>query len=142
MSESCCPLLLLLVTLLANCSISCCLLMLSCDGGVDTIQAVGVGVAKLVVILGSISGTDVVVDTGSCAVSVGWTWAVGTIAAPDIGMVVGLRLLGHCEALGTVSRTGLPDTGTTVCAPATPSAISCNACACNACIYIHTMLPY
>jgi len=120
-SESCCPLVPLFVTLLANCSISSCLLtLMSCDGG-DTTADVGVGVVvvKLVIVnFGNISGADVV------TVSVGGNCAVGTAA---VGGTAAGFTLPPWEVLGIVSSNGLPDTGTTVWAPATPSAISCNA---------------
>ena len=124
MSESCCPLVPFFVTLFASCSINCCLFTLSCaGGGAVPVPVVGVGVVKLAVILGSIGGTDV--NTGSWVVCVACSWPAGTVG------MVGFTAP-HWLAFGIVNRTGLPETGTTVCAPATPRAISCNACACNA----------
>lgn len=138
MSESCWPAVPFLVTLFASCSINCWRLMPSCSdsGVVGMVVGVGVGVVKLAVIFGSIGGTDV--STGSGAVWVGCRGADGI--APATGGMLGFTFA-HCDVFGIVSSTGLPDTGTTVCAPATPRAISCNACACkaftkNACAFL------
>ena len=80
--------------------------MLSCDGA-GTAADVGVGVVKLVVIFGSIGGAEV--NSGSCTVGVACSWAAGTAAVGMVGFIAP-----HWLALGIVSSTGLPDTGTTV----------------------------